>query len=111
MGPYIVLTLSEILVSTTGLEFAYTQAPLSMKSTIMAFWFLANAAGNLVVFAVNKLGLVHGTGEFLFWAGLTYLAAIGFALIARRYVVRDHYLPPSAKGAPASTSAAVARTA
>jgi proton-dependent oligopeptide transporter, POT family len=110
VGPYLVLTLSEILVSITGLEFAYTQAPLSMKSTIMAFWFLANAAGNLVVFAVNKLGLVHGTGEFLFWAGLTYLAAIGFALIARRYVVRDHYLPASARAAPASSSAPVART-
>jgi proton-dependent oligopeptide transporter, POT family len=111
VGPYLVLTLAEILVSTTGLEFAYTQAPLSMKSTIMAFWFLANAAGNLVVFASKKVGLVHGTGEFLFWAGLTYLAAIVFVLIARRYVVRDHYLPPAATAPAPLAAAPVARTA
>lgn len=109
VGPYIVLTLSEILVSTTGLEFAYTQAPVSMKSTIMSFWFLANAAGNLVVFVAKKLGLVHGTGEFLFWAGLTYLAAVMFALIARRYVVRDHYLPDAAASPGPSGVVATAR--
>ena len=111
VGPYLVLTLSEILVSTTGLEFAYTQAPPKMKSTIMAFWFLANSAGNLVVFIAKKLGLVHGTGEFLFWAGLTYLAAIGFALIARRYVTRDYYLPTATPAAGPATGAAVPRTA
>jgi POT family proton-dependent oligopeptide transporter len=112
VGPYLVLTLAEILVSTTGLEFAYTQAPLSMKSTIMSFWFLANAAGNLVVVVAKKLGLVHGTGEFLFWAGLTYVAAFIFTLIARRYVVRDYFLPPAAvRAAPAAREVVAARTA
>ena len=96
VGPYLVLTLSEILVSITGLEFAYTQAPLRMKGTIMSLWLLTTFFGNLVVVLVKKLGLVHGTAEFLFWAGLTYLAAVCFALIARRYVVRDHYLPGEA---------------
>jgi len=99
VGPYLVLTLSEVLVSTTGLEFAYTQAPLRMKGTIMSFWLLTTAAGNFVVVLVKKLGLVHGTAEFLFWAGLTYLAAICFVLIARRYVVRDHYLPATSPAA------------
>jgi len=93
VGPYLVLTLGEILVSITGLEFAYTQAPLRMKGTIMSLWLLTTFAGNFVVVLVKKLGLVHGTVEFLFWAGLTYLAAGVFALIARRYVVRDQYLP------------------
>ena len=92
------LTLSEILVSITGLEFAYTQAPLRMKGTIMSLWLLTTFFGNFVVVLVKKLGLVHGTAEFLFWAGLTYLAALCFALIARRYVVRDHYLPGAAAG-------------
>ncbi len=102
VGPYLVLTLSEILVSTTGLEFAYTQAPMRMKGTIMSLWLLTTFVGNLVVVVVKKLGLVHGTVEFLFWAGLTYLAAVGFALIARHYVVRDHYLPDSTQPAPAA---------
>ena len=93
VAPYVVLTVSEILVSITGLEFAYTQAPLRMKGTVMSLWLLTTFLGNFVVVLVKKLGLVHGTTEFLFWAGLTYLAALCFALIARRYVVKDHYLP------------------
>jgi POT family proton-dependent oligopeptide transporter len=41
--PYVLLTLGEVLVATTGLEFAYSQAPLSMKGAIMAFWnFIGN---------------------------------------------------------------------
>ena len=35
--PYCVLTISEILVSTTGLEFAYTHAPAHLKSLITSF--------------------------------------------------------------------------
>ncbi|HZX43608.1 MAG TPA: MFS transporter, partial [Myxococcaceae bacterium] len=103
VGPYLVLTLSEILVSITGLEFAYTQAPIRMKGTIMSLWLLTTFVGNFVVVLSKKLGLVHGTAEFLFWAGLTYLAALGFALIARGYVVRDHYLPESARPASSAT--------
>ncbi|HZW87651.1 MAG TPA: MFS transporter, partial [Myxococcaceae bacterium] len=109
VGPYVVLTLSEVLVSITGLEFAYTQAPLRMKGSIMSLWLLTTFAGNFVVVLVKKLGLVHGTAEFLFWAGLTLFAAFCFALIARRYVVRDHFLPQTApvpEASPATGAAA-----
>ena len=34
--PYALLTFGEVLVSATGLEFAYSQAPLAMKGVIMA---------------------------------------------------------------------------
>ena len=47
------LTFGEVLVSTTGLEFAYSQAPLSMKGAIMAFWNLSVTIGNLWVLVVN----------------------------------------------------------
>lgn len=47
--PYCVLTISEILLSTTGLEFAYTQAPLHLKSVITSFWNLTIFAGNMLV--------------------------------------------------------------
>ena len=50
---YFVLTLSEVLVSVTGLEFSYTQAPPAMKSMVMAFYLSAVAAGNLVTVAIN----------------------------------------------------------
>jgi POT family proton-dependent oligopeptide transporter len=50
---YVVLTAGEVLVSITGLEYSYKQAPLSMKSFIMALFLLSVSAGNLFTAAVN----------------------------------------------------------
>jgi len=51
---YLVMTAAEVLVSITALEFSYKQAPLRMKSFIMACFYLSIAAGNLGIAAVNK---------------------------------------------------------
>jgi len=34
--------------SATGLEFAYTQAPPSMKSVVQSFWLLTTCMGNII---------------------------------------------------------------
>ena len=46
---YAILTMAETMVSITGLEFSYTQAPNSMKSAVMALWLLTVATANLLV--------------------------------------------------------------
>lgn len=56
---YALLTASEILVSITGLEYAYTQAPKSMKSTIMAFFLMTVFVGDFFVTLVNT-NIEHG---------------------------------------------------
>ena len=45
---YIILTCGEILFSITGLEFAYTQSPASMKAVVQALYLLTTAGGNLI---------------------------------------------------------------
>ena len=50
---YGILTCGEVLVSITGLEFSYKQAPLTMKSLIMALFYLSVSIGNLFTAAVN----------------------------------------------------------
>ncbi|MGD0529706.1 MAG: MFS transporter, partial [Polyangiaceae bacterium] len=50
---YVVLTASEVLVSITGLEFSYKQAPLRMKSFIMALFLLSISLGDLLNAGVN----------------------------------------------------------
>ncbi|MEJ7727812.1 MAG: POT family MFS transporter [Polyangiaceae bacterium] len=90
-APYLVLTLGEVLVSTTGLEFAYTQAPREMKSTIMSFWNLTVSVGNLLTAAVSALNVFSGPMQYLFFAGLIFIAATAFALIASRYVMVDFF--------------------
>ena len=50
---YVLLTAAEILVSIVALEFAYTQAPRTMKSMIMGLFLLAVSLGNIFTAAVN----------------------------------------------------------
>ena len=104
MLPYALLTFGEVLVSATGLEFAYSQAPLSMKGVIMAFWYLSVTVGNLWVLLVNAsvrndqvIGHIESTGlsenAFLmfFFAAFALVVAACFAWYARRYPMQDNY--------------------
>lgn len=52
---YGVLTMGEVLVSITALEFSYKQAPLTIKSFIMSLFLLSTSLGNLGIAAVNNL--------------------------------------------------------
>jgi len=93
--PYLILTTAEVLVSTTGLEFAYTQAAPSMKSTIMSFWLLTVAAGNGLVALITKFGggASHDSsvtaGRFLLYALMTFAVTVVFVIVASRYRYRD----------------------
>lgn len=50
---YVVLTASEVLVSITALEFSYKQAPLRMKSFVMAMFLASSAVGSVITAGVN----------------------------------------------------------
>jgi proton-dependent oligopeptide transporter, POT family len=102
--PYVFLTLGEVLVATTGLEFAYSQAPLSMKGAIMSFWNLSVTIGNLWVLVANAgvqnsfvTKFIASTGfgvtafQMFFFAVFAFAAALAFGLVARSYPVLDHY--------------------
>ncbi|MGL5390671.1 MAG: POT family MFS transporter [Shewanella sp.] len=104
MLPYALLTFGEVLVSATGLEFAYSQAPKAMKGTIMSFWTLSVTVGNLWVLLANasvkspavteqiaQTGISITAFQMFFFAGFAILAALIFALYARSYQMQDHY--------------------
>jgi dipeptide/tripeptide permease len=46
---YLVLTAGEILLNMTGLEFAYSEAPDTMKTIILSSWLLTVTFGNILV--------------------------------------------------------------
>jgi POT family proton-dependent oligopeptide transporter len=102
--PYALLTLGEVLVSATGLEFAYSQAPPSMKGSIMSLWMLSVTFGNLWVLLADaglrndaasgwiaSLGLGETAFLMFFFAAFAAAAALAFALYARRYPMQDFY--------------------
>jgi POT family proton-dependent oligopeptide transporter len=90
---YILLTAGEVMVSITGLEFSYTQAPRTMKSVVMALWLLAVALGNFFVAQINQnivwlksIGTpLNGASYFLFFVFLMLGTAIIFVFFAARY--------------------------
>ncbi len=95
---YLILTTSEVLVSITALEFAYTQAPKRMKSVVMGLFMLTITMGNLFVSALTAakdglaemLGGEFGQAEFFWffcWAAVIVGALMGIR--ARFYQQRD----------------------
>jgi len=79
---YVLLAAGEIMVSITGLEYAYTQAPRTMKSIIMSGWLLTVAFGNLIVVIVAESSVIDDRAvEFFFFSVLMMVAMFLFLLI------------------------------
>ncbi|KAL2622561.1 hypothetical protein R1flu_002766 [Riccia fluitans] len=77
----VIVTAGEILFSITGLEFAYSQAPESMKSIVQSVWLFTVAGGNIfTVLIVAVIGTsLSKANEFFVFAGLAMIAV--FAMI------------------------------
>lgn len=88
--PYFLLTLAEVLVSVTGLEFAYSQAPKKMKSTVMGFWMLTVAFGNVLVALLAAFSNLQLADFFWVFCGLMAVAGILFGIRGAYYIVRDY---------------------
>lgn len=86
--PYLIMTQAEVMVSITGLEFAYTQAPTRMKSTIMGFWLLSVSLGNKLTAVVTKLPDMDLLTSFWVFAALMGVAGVLFGLRSAFYKYR-----------------------
>lgn len=60
---YLLLTAGEVMISITGLEFSYTQAPKTMKSVVMAVWLASVSLGNIFCSVVNNQIQVPGVNQ------------------------------------------------
>lgn len=52
---YFLIAMSEIFASVTGLEYAYTKAPVSMKSFIMSLFLVTNAFGSAIGIGISAV--------------------------------------------------------
>jgi hypothetical protein len=85
---YFVITASEIMISVTGLEFSYSQAPDSMKSVVQAAWLLTVAFGNIIVIIVASAKALDQASEFFMFAILMLLDMFLLMWLAYRYTPR-----------------------
>ncbi len=89
---YAVLSAGEVMASITALEFAYTQAPRHLKAIVQALFYFSITGGNVLAalvhhFIENPDGTVklQGAVYYYFYAGLSIVAAIIFAVVALFY--------------------------
>ncbi|CAB3376602.1 Hypothetical predicted protein [Cloeon dipterum] len=83
---YFTMAIGEMLFSITGLGFAFTQAPKSMKTLIMSGWLIAVAVGNIVVIGFAGAQIFKKMlWEYVLFAGLMFLSMVVFAVQAVRY--------------------------
>ena len=89
---FLILTVAEVMVSITCLEFSYTQAPKKMKSLIMGLYLLSSAMGNFFTSCVNFFienpdgtSKLPGASYYWFFAGLMLATALLFCVYAAFY--------------------------
>jgi hypothetical protein len=84
---YFVISVAEVLFSITGNEFAYSQAPHSMKAVVMALWLLTDSIGNVIIMIVASASTAgfDMSWIFLIYAGLMFAIMTVFIFIAYRY--------------------------
>lgn len=95
---FVILTAGEVLVSITCLEYAYTQAPPSMKSTIMASYLLTVTLGNVLVSVIQNnikakgfFAQFEGAGFFWLFTGICAATAVIFMLVSP-YIKEKSYI-------------------
>lgn len=83
---YVLIGLSEIFASITGLEYAFTKAPASMKSLIMSIFLLQTAFGSALGIALSptsknpKLVIMYAS-----IAAATFVTGTAFWFCFRKY--------------------------
>jgi len=82
---YVLITAGEIMVAITGLEFAYTQSPIHMKSLVISCYLMTVAVGNAIILVVTEFVNLSQWVEFFVYAVVMLISAILFAFIALNY--------------------------
>jgi POT family proton-dependent oligopeptide transporter len=89
---YLVISLAEVMVSITALEFSYTHAPPKMKSFLSGIYLVSIAVGNTFTAVVNKViqrpdGTSRLTGADYYWffTAVMLAAAVLFIFVAKAY--------------------------
>jgi len=85
---YTIVTVGEILFSITSMEFAYSQAPPSMKSVLQSLYLMTTAVGNLITMAIIEIFSAFDLpqyAEFFTFAGLMTVFSFILMFVAFTY--------------------------
>ncbi|CAG9803482.1 unnamed protein product [Chironomus riparius] len=90
---FVLIAIAEIFVYLSHLNFAYKEAPASMKPVMMSLLYLSMAGGDLIVVIVSAISLFPSQAyEFSFFVCLTILDIVVLIFLTRNYKHVDHEL-------------------
>ncbi|KIJ55523.1 hypothetical protein M422DRAFT_151273 [Sphaerobolus stellatus SS14] len=89
--PYVLIAISEIFASITGLEYAYNKAPKRMKSLVMACFLFTTAIGNALNAALSPVAIDPKlVGNYAGIAVATFISgAVFYMLFWKRDTVEE----------------------
>jgi dipeptide/tripeptide permease len=88
---YMIIGTAEILTYLSHLNFAYKEAPASMKPVMMSLLYLSMAGGDMIVAIISGFSAFQSqVYEFSFFACLVLVDLIILAFLASNYKHTDH---------------------
>lgn len=83
---YVFIIMADVLISITGLQFTYTEAPTTMKAVTLAFWYINNSMGNLLVVLISEFNPFKLQSQtFFLYAALMFIGVLIFHTLAANY--------------------------
>lgn len=87
---YILIALSEIFASVTGLEYAYQKAPARLKSVVTSLFLFTNAISSALGFALTPVSEdPHLTWLYTGIGAASFLAGIAFFISFRKWNAQE----------------------
>lgn len=93
---YLCISIAEILVSVTAMEYTYVNATAELKSLSMSLFFFTQAVGNLLVAILSTVQFGSAPVQYFILAGLMLLFLAFFSFV-------NSGVAPSADAAAAQT--------
>lgn len=94
---FVIITMAEVMVSITSLEFSYTQAPNRMKSLVMGVYLLSITLGNFFASQVNfyirnedGTSKLPGPSYYWFFTGAMVIATVLYVAYSCFYRERTY---------------------
>lgn len=92
---YILLTIGEVFLSMTGIQFVYSESPNSMKGIILSFWLMTVAIGNIYVVIFTSLDLAKWLNirndkffNFILYGTVGMVSAFYFSRLSRNFKLK-----------------------
>ncbi|KAG5683402.1 hypothetical protein PVAND_012686 [Polypedilum vanderplanki] len=83
---FIVISIAEIFTYLSHLNFAYKEAPPSMKPVMMSLLYLSMAGGDLIIAIISAISFFPSqTYEYAFYACFMLVDVIALSFLARSY--------------------------